>query len=115
MEIVEAANNKALVFFYEALGTGFLVYAINLQAGGYFGQFGIAFMLFALLLIGGPITGAHYNPAVTVGVYTSNRHWKEDIPMFILMISAQVIGAIFGTYLVLMSLFNQAASNETRG
>ena len=115
MEIVEAANNKALVFFYEALGTGFLVYAINLQAGGYFGQFGIAFMLFALLLIGGPITGAHYNPAVTVGVYTSNRHWKEDIPMFILMISAQVIGAIFGTYLVWMSLFNQAASNETRG
>jgi len=39
-------------------------------------------MLFAMLLIGGPITGAHYNPAVTVGVYISNKAWKEDFKMF---------------------------------
>jgi glycerol uptake facilitator-like aquaporin len=43
-------------------------------------------MLFALLLIGGPITGAHYNPAVTLGVYISNKHWKEDATMFGIMI-----------------------------
>jgi hypothetical protein len=30
MEIPAAADNKILVFIYEALGTGMLVYAINL-------------------------------------------------------------------------------------
>jgi glycerol uptake facilitator-like aquaporin len=35
-------------------------------------------MLFALLLIGGPITGAHFNPAVTLGVYISNRNYVEQ-------------------------------------
>ena len=29
-------------------------------------------MLFAWLLIGGPVTGAHYNPAVSVGILVSN-------------------------------------------
>jgi aquaporin Z len=71
-------------------------------------------MLFALLLIGGPITGAHYNPAVTIGVYVSNRHWKEDIFMFFLMIAAQIFGAILGTYLVWLSIFNLNAIDVTR-
>jgi glycerol uptake facilitator-like aquaporin len=43
-----------------------------MQYGSEFGVTGIAFMLFAMLLIGGPITGAHFNPAVTLGVYMSN-------------------------------------------
>jgi glycerol uptake facilitator-like aquaporin len=76
MEIQAARDNKPIVFVYEAFGTAMLLYAINLQKNEIFGQFGIAFMLFACLLIGGPITGAHYNPAVTVGVYISNKHWK---------------------------------------
>jgi glycerol uptake facilitator-like aquaporin len=53
-----------------------------------FGAFGIAFMLFACLLIGGPITGAHFNPAVTIGVYISSRTKKDDLVMFLVMISA---------------------------
>jgi len=43
-------------------------------------------MLFALLLIGGPVTGAHFNPAVTIGVYISNKHWKVDWDMFLITI-----------------------------
>jgi hypothetical protein len=77
MEIDAASDHKPLVFFYEALGTGLLVYAINLQNGSTFGEFGIAFMLFACLLIGGPITGAHFNPAVTVGVWISDMKYLD--------------------------------------
>lgn len=110
MEIVAAKDNKLIVFVYEALGTGLLLYAINLQNGELFGQFGIAFMLFALLLIGGPITGAHYNPAVTLGVYISNKHWKEDSVMFGIMIAGQIVGGIFGILLVWLSLFNESGN-----
>jgi hypothetical protein len=37
MEIPAAKDNKAIVFVYEAFGTGLLVYAINLQMGENFG------------------------------------------------------------------------------
>jgi hypothetical protein len=37
MEIEKATEHKSIVFFYEALGTGLLVYAINLQQGQAFG------------------------------------------------------------------------------
>ena len=108
MEIVTAAKNKHLVFIYEALGTMMLMFAINIQAGSTaFGQFGIAFMLFACLLIGGPITGAHYNPAVTIGVFITNKHWKEDFAMFAVMISAQFVGSVMGVFLVWVSLINK--------
>ena len=106
MEIYSANSNKNIVFFYEFLGTCLLVYAINLQCGELFGVTGIAFMLFAMLLIGGPITGAHFNPAVTLGVYMSNQFWKDDFMMFLLMTSAQFSGAMFGILLTYCSLIN---------
>ena len=70
------------------LGTCMLVFAINMQYGETFGVFGIAFMLFAWLLIGGPITGAHFNPAVTLGVYLSNTKWQEDFTMLLITLFA---------------------------
>jgi glycerol uptake facilitator-like aquaporin len=63
-------------------------------------------MLFAWLLIGGPITGAHFNPAVTLGVYMSNAHWKQDFEMFCLTIFAQIVGGIIGVLFVWLSLIN---------
>ena len=88
MEFSTGRSNKAIVFFYEALGTAWLLFAINLQYGMKFGQFSIAFMIFAWCMFGGQITGGHYNPAVSIGVYISNKHWKEDWYMMVLMIVA---------------------------
>ena len=75
MENPTARNHKFIVFLYEALGTAFLLYAINMQNGFGFGVFGIAFTIFACILIGGPITGGHYNPAVSLGVFVTDKDW----------------------------------------
>lgn len=109
MEVAGGKRNKTIVFIYEAIGTGLLLYAINIQKGTTFGQFGIAFMLFAMILIGGPITGGHFNPAVTLGVYISNVKWREDWQIFLLMLFAQFFGALWGVCLAWNSLYNPTA------
>jgi glycerol uptake facilitator-like aquaporin len=78
MEVNEGKRNKKIVCTYEAIGTALLMYAVNLSSGSPFAKFGISFTVFALILIAGPVSGAHFNPAVTLGVYISNVHWKED-------------------------------------
>ena len=113
MEIYSAKENKFIVFIYEFMGTAFLVYAINMQFNvinpEVFGIFGIAFMLFATLLIAGPITGAHFNPAVTLGVFISNKHWKDDVQMFFVTIAAEFCGGMFGIMMVWSSLYFPSA------
>jgi glycerol uptake facilitator-like aquaporin len=88
MEIEKAAKNKTIVFVYEFIGTAMLLYAINLQYTFTFGVFGIGFVIFPLILIAAPITGSHFNPAITIGVYLSNRFWQRDWSMFLVMILA---------------------------
>ena len=108
MEIQAAKKHKFIVFAYEFLGTALLLYAINLQKGFDFGCFGIAFTIFICLLIGAPITGAHYNPAVTLGVYICDADWREDVDMFLVMMAAQFLGAFFGVGMVWLSLYNSS-------
>ena len=45
----------------------------------------------------GHISGAHFNPAVTVGLWAGGRFEAKDIPMYII---AQVVGAIAAAYML---------------
>lgn len=56
-------------YIMEAFGTFFLVFAIALTAGTSHAALAIGLMLMALVIIGGHISGAHYNPAVTVAAW----------------------------------------------
>jgi glycerol uptake facilitator-like aquaporin len=49
-------------------GTAMLVYAVNVSGGN---PIAVAFTLFSCILIGGPITGGHFNPAVSTGYFLS--------------------------------------------
>ena len=109
MENPAAENKKVIVFAYECLGTAMLVYAVNLQAAFTLGVFAIPLTLFAVILIIGPVTGCHINPAVSLGVFLSNRFWESDLNMFLIMVGAQFTGGFLGIFLVYMSLFNPAA------
>jgi len=72
MEIAGAEKRPYLVFIYEAIGTMLFVYCILLTNN----PISIAFSLFASILLFGAITGGHFNPAVTLGVYINEGKFR---------------------------------------
>src|SRR5678815_1883260 len=88
----------------EFLGTFWLVFAGcgSAVVAGSFPTYGIGFtgvsLAFGLSVLTaayalGPISGGHFNPAVTVGLWAGGRFPSRDIPAYVI---AQVAGAIAG-------------------
>lgn len=57
---------------------------------------GWALAVFAGVVIAGPISGAHLNPAVSIGLAFANKFEWEKVPMYAL---AQLLGAMIGCFL----------------
>ena len=76
----------------EFFGTMFLVLAIALTGN----PLAIGMMLMAMVYIGGHVSGAHYNPAVTISVWMRGRLKLDKIFGYIM---AQVIGAFTAAYI----------------
>lgn len=90
--ISEAIGTFALVF----CGTGAII--IDGVSGGAIGTVGIAItfglIVMAMIAAVGEVSGAHFNPAVTIGFWVSKRfEGKEVLPY----ITAQAIGAFFAS------------------
>ncbi|WP_193211499.1 MIP/aquaporin family protein [Luteolibacter marinus] len=95
---------KALAEF---LGTFVLVFAgtgaivINQETGGTIGHAGIALVfglvVMAMIYTFGDISGAHLNPAVTLGFAVSRRFEWSQVPLFI---AAQLAGAFVASGLL---------------
>ena len=82
-------------YVQELIGTFFLVFTIGCTVistrPGVIPALAIGSVLMVMIYAGGHISGAHYNPAVTVGVFLRGRCAASDVvPYF----AAQVIGAI---------------------
>jgi len=58
----------------------------------------------AIVLVVGPITGAHLNPAVSTACLISHSNPVKAFPCFALMIIAEITGALFGVLLAFFSL-----------
>ncbi len=96
--IAEAIGTFALIFF----GCSSIVF------GGYAGDFplgilpiGLAFGLTvtAMAYLVGPVSGAHLNPAVTLGVWAAGRMPASEVPGYII---AQAVGALVGAAVLLL-------------
>lgn len=81
----------------EALGTFWLVLGgcgTAVLAGEAVGALGVAFAFGLTVLTGayafGPVSGGHFNPAVSVGLATAGRFAWRDVPAYA---AAQVVGA----------------------
>ena len=95
----------------ELLGTFFLVLVIGLAVvppgAGAMAPLAIGAILMALVYAGGPISGAHYNPAVTLAVWLRGRCDTRDVLPYV---AAQVLGAALAAGLVGLCKPGSAAS-----
>ena len=88
--------NTSLVrkLIVECIGTFFLVYVIgcvSLQEHVLLGPLAIGASLMVMIFAGGHISGAHYNPAVTLGVWIRGACTTLEAGFYLV---AQAIGAI---------------------
>ena len=81
MEVKGGENRKFTVMICECLGTALFIYGIILTGTA----MSIPFSLFASILIFGAITGGHFNPAVSLGVYLANIQEESNF-CFLLLI-----------------------------
>ena len=97
----------------EFIGTFFLSLTICTAAvygsAGDYAPFGIAATLMVMIYAGGYISGAHYNPAVTVSIYLRGACEKDEVLPYI---ASQVIAAVCAAIIVESLLFPDALSPE---
>jgi MIP family channel proteins len=100
----------------EALGTFFLVLigpgaaAVDAYSGGQLGIVGIAlafaFVVTAMITALGHLSGAHLNPAITIGFWSVGRFPANELAPYV---AAQCTGAIAASF-VLRAMFGSANS-----
>ena len=105
--MTDRAHDLAKQLLAEFLGTfalcvvGVGVVCTNAWTGGSPGLVGIALahgVILAIMISGlGHVSGAHFNPAVTVGAFIGNRLPKERVLPYI---GAQLAGAAAGSWLI---------------
>ncbi len=84
-------------YITEFLGTFFLVLVIGLNAfAGPVNVIAISATLIAIIYAGAHISGAHYNPAVTIAVWVRGRILSKEVILYIL---AQLTGAVVAAIL----------------
>src|SRR5687767_9207175 len=96
------------------LGTGVVANVVlkgtkGFNAGWMVITTGWALAVFVGVVIAGPYSGAHLNPAVTLGLAIAEKFPWQDVGTYI---GAQLIGAILGailTWLVYRDHFNETA------
>jgi aquaporin Z len=85
----------------ELIGTFFLVLTIGTTiiagAAGVIPPLAIGAVLMVMVFAGGHVSGAHYNPAVTLGIWMRGRLVAKDILPYVLF---QLIGALLAAVVV---------------
>ena len=108
-EYYDGASKKDVIleelapYVVEMLGTFFLMLTVGLNVTennpGYHAPLAIGSVLMVLIFYGGHISGANYNPAVTIGNKFSFKLDQHGWFRSLLYIIAQILGALIGMLL----------------
>jgi aquaporin Z len=93
-------------YYMEFIGTFFLMCAIIFTGGlGVMQPVAIGLSLIALINIGLPISGAHYNPATSLAIFMQKKMSKRELGLYVLF---QMGGAITASlfYLLIQQEFD---------
>ena len=89
-------------YIAEFIGTFFLVLAIGCSVigngAGPFAPLAIGSALMVMIFAGGYISGGHFNPAVTLGVWLRGKCEAKDVAPYLVF---QTIGAVLAAFVVL--------------
>ena len=91
-------------YLVEFIGTFFLVLAIGMAVidpggAGNLAPIAIGATLMVMVFAGGHVSGAHYNPAVTLAVWLRGRCAAKDVPFYLI---AQILAAVAAAKLALL-------------
>ncbi len=78
-------------YLTEFLGTFFLVLTVGLAGGSPLGAIAIGSVLMVMVYMGGALSGAHYNPAVTLAIFLRGKLPARDVLPYM---AAQLAGGI---------------------
>ncbi len=97
--VAELLGTLFLVFIIGTVVTLFVASSPDAQTGSDFAVVGLvhAFMLFALIMAFGAVSGGHFNPAVTIAAAAQRKIDPVDAVVYVL---AQLSGAVLGALLV---------------
>lgn len=88
----------------EAIGTFFLVFTVGQvvidSTAGQLAPLAIGFVLMVMVYAGGHVSGGHYNPAVTLGVFLRGKATAAELVGYIVVqILAAIVAALAVMYL----------------
>jgi aquaporin Z len=88
-------------YIAELIGTFFLVLTIGCtvigNGAGAFAPLAIGSALMVMIFAGGHISGGHFNPAVTLGVWLRGKCAAKDVAPYMI---SQIIGAVLAAFAV---------------
>ena len=91
MEVKNGEHFLKSVMLAEFLGTAGLMLGYNMNGGSAI----TALTLYTMIMLTARISGGHINPAVTLGVFIEQKEYSKNICTSLLVILAQVLGAVF--------------------